>query len=95
MMMAGLDGIQNKINPGEAMDKDLYDLEPEEDAKIPKVCFSLEQALESLDKDREFLKAGNVFSDDLIDAYISLKMAEVTRIRMATHPLEFELYYSL
>jgi glutamine synthetase len=95
MMMAGLDGIQNKINPGEAMDKDLYDLEPEEDAKIPKVCFSLEQALEALDKDRDFLKAGNVFSDDLIDAYISLKMAEVTRIRMATHPLEFELYYSL
>ncbi len=95
MMMAGLDGIQNKINPGEPMDKDLYDLEPEEDAKIPKVCFSLEQALEALDKDRDFLKAGNVFSDDLIDAYISLKMAEVTRIRMATHPLEFELYYSL
>jgi glutamine synthetase len=95
MMMAGLDGIQNKINPGEPMDKDLYDLEPEEDAKIPKVCFSLEQALEALDKDRGFLKAGNVFSDDLIDAYIGLKMAEVTRIRMATHPIELELYYSL
>ncbi len=95
MMMAGLDGILNKINPGEALDKDLYDLEPEEDAKIPKVCFSLEQALESLDKDRDFLKAGNVFSDDLIDAYIALKMAEVSRVRMATHPLEFELYYSL
>ena len=95
MMMAGLDGIQNKINPGEPMDKDLYDLEPEEDAKIPKVCFSLEQALEALDNDRDFLKAGNVFSDELIDAYISLKMAEVTRIRMATHPIEFELYYSL
>jgi glutamine synthetase len=95
MMMAGLDGIQNKINPGDPMDKDLYDLEPEEDAKIQKVCFSLEQALEALDKDRDFLKAGNVFGDDLIDAYISLKMAEVTRVRMATHPLEFELYYSL
>ena len=95
MMMAGLDGIQNKINPGDAMDKDLYDLEPEEDARIPKVCFSLEQAMESLDKDRDFLKAGNVFSDDLIDAYIALKMAEVGRVRMATHPLEFELYYSL
>ena len=95
MMMAGLDGIQKKINPGEPMDKDLYDLEPEEDAKIAKVCFSLEQALEALDKDRDFLKAGDVFSDDLIDAYISLKMAEVTRIRMATHPVEFELYYSL
>ena len=95
MMMAGLDGILNKINPGDPMDKDLYDLEPEEDAKIQKVCFSLEQALEALDKDRDFLKAGNVFSDDLIDAYIALRMAEVTRVRMATHPLEFELYYSL
>ena len=95
MMMAGLDGIQNKLSPGEALDKDLYDLAPEEDAKIPKVCFSLEQALEALDKDRNFLKAGNVFTDDLIDAYINLKMTEVTRIRMATHPIEFELYYSL
>ena len=95
MLMAGLDGIQNKINPGDAMDKDLYDLEPEEDKKIPKVCFSLEQALEALDKDRDFLKAGNVFSDDLIDAYISLKYADMTRVRMATHPLEFQLYYSL
>jgi glutamine synthetase len=95
MMMAGLDGIQNKINPGDALDKDLYDLPPEEDAKIPKVCFSLEQAMEALDKDRGFLTAGNVFSDDLIDAYISLKTAEITRIRMATHPIEFELYYSL
>ncbi len=95
MMMAGLDGIQNKLHPGEAMDKDLYDLEPEEDAKIPKVCFALDQALEALDKDRDFLKAGDVFSDDLIDAYIALKNAEVTRIRMATHPVELELYYSL
>jgi glutamine synthetase len=95
MLMAGLDGIQNKINPGDAMDKDLYDLEPEEDKKIPKVCFSLEQALEALDKDRDFLKAGNVFSDDLIDAYINLKYADMMRIRMAVHPLEFQLYYSL
>ena len=95
MMMAGLDGIQNKLHPGEAMDKDLYDLEPEEDAKIPKVCFALDQALDALDKDRDFLKAGDVFSDDLIDAYIALKNAEVTRIRMATHPVELELYYSL
>jgi len=95
MMMAGLDGIQNKINPGDALDKDLYDLEPEEDAKIPKVCFTLEQAMQALDQDRDFLKAGNVFSDDLIDAYIRLKMDEVSRVRMATHPLEFELYYSL
>jgi glutamine synthetase len=95
LLMAGIDGIKNKIHPGEAMDKDLYDLPPEEDRKIPKVAFSLEQALEHLDKDREFLRAGDVFSDDLIDAYIELKMAEVTRVRMATHPLEFELYYSL
>ncbi len=95
MMMAGLDGIQNKIHPGDPLDKDLYDLEPEEAKGIPTVCHSLEQALEALDADREFLKAGGVFSDDLIDGYISLKMAEVTRMRMTTHPIEFEMYYSL
>jgi glutamine synthetase len=95
MMMAGLDGIKNKIHPGEAMDKDLYDLPPEEEKAIPKVAFSLEQALDALDADREFLTAGGVFSDEMIDAYINLKMAEVTRVRMTTHPLEFELYYSL
>jgi glutamine synthetase len=95
MLMAGLDGIQNKINPGDALDKDLYDLPPEEDRAIPKVAFSLEEALNALDKDRAFLKAGDVFTDDLIDAYIALKMQEVTKVRMATHPMEFELYYSL
>ncbi len=95
MMMAGLDGIQNKIDPGSAMDKDLYDLPAEEEASIPKVAFSLEQALEAVDKDREFLLAGGVFTNDLIDAYINLKMQEVTRIRMTTHPVEFDLYYSL
>ena len=95
MLMAGLDGIQNKIHPGEAADKDLYDLEPEEAKHIPEVCYSLEQALECLDKDREFLKKGGVFTDDVIDAYIALKMQEVTRVRMSTHPLEFELYYSV
>ena len=95
MMMAGLDGIKNKIHPGEAMDKDLYDLPAEEEKAIPKVAFSLEQALNALDADREFLTAGGVFSDEMIDAYIGLKMAEVTRVRMTTHPLEFELYYSL
>jgi glutamine synthetase len=95
MLMAGIDGIQNKIHPGEAADKDLYDLEPEEAKHIPEVCYSLEQALESLDKDRGFLKAGGVFTDDVIDAYIGLKMQEVTRVRMSTHPLEFELYYSV
>ncbi len=94
MMMAGLDGVQNKIHPGEPADKNLYDLPPEEDAKIPTVCSSLEQALEYLDNDREFLTRGGVFSNDLIDAYIALKMDEVTRFRMTTHPLEFEMYYS-
>jgi len=94
MLMAGLDGIMNKIHPGDAMDKDLYDLPPEEDAKIPKVCHSLDMALEELDKDRAFLTAGGVFTDDMLDAYIELKMADVTRIRMTTHPIEFDMYYS-
>ena len=95
MMMAGLDGIQNKIHPGEAMDKDLYDLPPEEGKKIPTVCHALDQALDSLDKGRAFLKAGGVFTDDVIDAYIGLKMQEVTRLRMTTHPIEFDMYYSV
>ncbi len=95
MMMAGLDGIRNKIDPGAPMDKDLYDLPPEEEKNIPTVCHSLDQALEALDSDREFLKVGGVMSDDLIDAYIALKMDEVTRFRMTTHPVEFDMYYSL
>ena len=95
MLMAGLDGIQNKIHPGDAMDKDLYDLPAEEEAKIPQVCYSFDQALEALDKDRDFLKAGGVFTDDAIDGYIALKMEEVTRLRMSTHPVEFDMYYSL
>ncbi|HUW27154.1 MAG TPA: glutamate--ammonia ligase [Sulfuriferula sp.] len=95
LMMAGLDGIQNKIHPGDAADKNLYDLPPEEEAKIPKVCHSLEMALENLDKDREFLTRGGVFSNEMIDAYIELKMEEVTLFRMTTHPVEFEMYYSL
>ena len=95
MMMAGLDGIQNKLHPGEAMDKDLYDLPPEEEAEIPTVCHSLDQALDALSADRAFLTAGGVFTDDVIDAYISLKMEEVTRLRMTTHPVEFDMYYSL
>ena len=93
-LMAGLDGILNKIHPGEAMDKDLYDLPPEEDAKIPKVCHSLDMALDALNADRAFLTQGGVFTDDMIDAYIDLKMADVTRIRMTTHPIEFDMYYS-
>ena len=95
MMMAGLDGVMNKIHPGEAADKNLYDLPPEEDAKIPTVCSSLDQALDYLDKDREFLTRGGVFSNEMIDAYIALKMEEVTRFRMSTHPVEFDMYYSL
>jgi len=94
LMMAGLDGIKNQIHPGEAMDKDLYDLPPEEEAEIPQVAFSLDQALEELDNDRDFLKAGGVFTDDVIDSYIVLKQEEVERLRLATNPVEFELYYS-
>ncbi len=95
MLMAGLDGIQNKIHPGDAMDKDLYDLPPEEEAEIPKVAFSLEEALKHLDEDRAFLTQGGVFTDDAIDAYIALKMDEITRLRMTTHPVEFDMYYSV
>ena len=95
MMLAGLDGIQNKIDPGDPMDKDLYDLEPEEEKDLNMVAFSLEEALNALNADRGFLKAGDVFSDDLIDAYIGLKMENVTRLRMTTHPVEFDMYYSL
>jgi len=95
MMMAGLDGIQNKFHPGDAMDKNLYDLPPEELSKVPTVCSSLDMALEALDADRAFLTAGGVFTDDLIDAYIDLKMEDVTRLRMTTHPVEFDLYYSM
>jgi glutamine synthetase len=95
MMMAGLDGIQNKIHPGDAADKDLYELPPEELKDIPTVCASLEEALENLDKDRAYLTAGGVFTDDMIGAYIDLKMEEVTRMRMTTHPVEFDMYYSL
>ena len=95
LLMAGLDGIKNKIHPGEAASKDLYDLEPEEEALIPKVCYSLDEALESLDKDREFLREGGVFCDDLIDAYIELKQADCTRLNMSAHPVEFDMYYSV
>lgn len=94
LLMAGLDGIANKIDPGEAMDKDLYDLSPEEAEGIPTVCSSLDQALEALDQDRGFLTAGGVFTDDMIDGYINLKMEEVTRLRQTTHPVEFDMYYS-
>ncbi len=95
LMMAGLDGIRNKIHPGEALDKDLYDLPPEESKGIPEVAYSLEEALTALDNDREFLKEGGVFTDDVIDAYIELKTEDITRVRMTTHPVEFDMYYSL
>jgi glutamine synthetase len=94
MLMAGLDGIKNKMDPGSAMDKDLYDLPPKELKKIPTVCGSLREALTSLDKDREFLKAGGVFDDDFIDSYIDLKMQDVIRFEHTPHPVEFEMYYS-
>jgi glutamine synthetase len=94
MLMAGLDGILNKIDPGQAMDKDLYDLPPKEMKQIPTVCGSLREALASLDKDRAFLKAGGVFDDDFIDSYIELKMGEVLRFEMTPHPVEFDMYYS-
>jgi glutamine synthetase len=95
MLMAGLDGIQNKIHPGDPADKDLYDLEPEEAKHIPQVCHSLDMALEELDKDREFLTRGGVFTNDLIEAYMGLKMQEVSRYRMSTHPVELDMYYSV
>ncbi len=95
LLMAGLDGIQNKIHPGDAMDQDLYDLPAEVAAGIPQVATSLEDALESLQNDHDFLTAGGVFSDDYIQSYIELKMLEAEKVSRTTHPVEFELYYSL
>jgi len=95
MLMAGIDGIQNKIHPGDAADKDLYDLPPEEAAEIPTVASTLEMALAALDSDRDFLTAGGVFTNDMIDGYIALKNEEVERLNMTTHPVEFDMYYSV
>ena len=95
LLMAGLGGIRNKIHPGDAMDKDLYNLPPEEAKDIPTVCHSLEMALEALDKDRDFLKQGGVMDDDMIDAYIGLKYNEVETLKKTTHPVEFDMYYSV
>ena len=95
MLMAGLDGIQNKTHPGEPMDKNLYDLPPAELSKIPTVCGSLREALSCLDKDRGFMKAGGVMNDDMIDAYIELRMAENMRYEMMPHPIEYDMYYSV
>ena len=94
-LMAGLDGIINKIHPGDAMDKNLYDLPPEEEALIPTVAGSLDEALAALDADREFLTRGGVFTDDFIDSYLELKQVDVDRVRMTPHPVEYELYYSV
>ncbi len=95
LQMAGLDGIQNKIHPGDPMDKDLYDLPPEELKDVPTVCGSLREALECLEADREFLKKGGVFTDDQIDAYLELKWEEVIRFEHTPHPVEFDMYYSV
>lgn len=95
LLMAGLDGVQNKIHPGDAADKNLYDLPPEEGKNIPTVCSSLEQALAALEADSDYLLAGGVFTADFIESYIELKQEEITRLQMTPHPVEFELYYSV
>ncbi len=95
LLMAGIDGIENRWHPGEPQDRDLYTLPPEEDRKIPQVAYSLEEALRELESDHAFLLAGGVFSEDLIEAYLRVKEEELSRVRMCTHPVEFELYYSL
>lgn len=94
MLMAGLDGIKNKLDPGEAADKDLYDLPPEEGKAIPTVASSLSMALDALEADKEFLMAGGVFTEDMIEGYVDLKRSEVERLDMTTHPVEFDMYYS-
>jgi glutamine synthetase len=95
MLMAGLDGIKNKIHPGDPMDKNLYELPPEELKNVPQVCGSLREALEALDADRAFLKAGGVFTDDFIDSYMELKWEEVYNFEHTPHPIEFSMYYSV
>jgi glutamine synthetase len=95
LLMAGLDGIENKIHPGDAMDKDLYDLPPEELKEVPTVCSSLSQALDALDADRDFLKKGGVFNDDQIDSYIELLREDIVKYDTTPHPVEFDMYYSV
>ena len=94
LLMAGLDGISKRIDPGEPMDRNLYDLPPEEIHELPTVCNSLGQALSALDRDRDFLTIGEVFTDDLIDAYIALKQTEIDAVEAVPHPVEYQLYYS-
>lgn len=95
MVMAGLDGIKNKIHPGDAVDENLYDLAPARAKTLPSLCSSLEQALDSLETDNQFLLEGGVFTEDLLQAYIEIKREEVTKVNMTTHPMEFDLYYSI
>jgi glutamine synthetase len=95
MLMAGIDGIQNKIHPGDPMDKNLYDLPAEELQGVPTVCHSLREAIQALDADRDFLTQGDVFPNDLIDGYIDLKWEEVYRFEHTPHPVEFQMYYSV
>jgi glutamine synthetase len=95
MVMAGLDGIQNKIHPGDPMDKNLYDLPPEELKNVPTVCGSLREALQSLEADKGFLLKGDVFTEDFISSYLELKWEEVYALEHTPHPIEFKMYYSL
>jgi glutamine synthetase len=95
LVMAGLDGIARQIDPGEAMDRNLYDLPPEEIEELPTVCRTLEEALDALDQDRAFLTEAEVFTDDLIDAHIALKRAEIDAVERVPHPVEYQLYYSV
>jgi glutamine synthetase len=95
LLMAGIDGIQNKIHPGDPMDKNLYDLPPEELKNVPTVCGSLREAVQSLQADHDFLKKGDVFTDDLIDSYLELKWEEIYAYEHSPHPIEFKMYYSV
>jgi len=95
MLMAGLDGIRNKIHPGDAIDKNLYDLPPEELKQVPTVCGSLREALQNLEKDNAFLKVGDVFTEDMLSAYMELKWEEVYAFEHTPHPIEFQMYYSV
>jgi glutamine synthetase len=96
MLMAGLDGVQNRIEPPDPVDKDLYDLPPEELANVPQVPSSLDEALRALETDNDFLKTGGVFTDDLIETWINFKrLAEIDQVRLRPHPWEFMLYYDI
>ena len=94
MMMAGLDGIVNKIDPGSAIEHDLYELSEQEAAGIPRVCASLEEALRSLEEDHDFLLKGNVFTMDMLQGYVNLKKHDIQRLNMTTHPIEWDMYFS-